>query len=460
MPLKLRVPHTLTLLFFLMVAALVATWVVPQGHFATEVTEAGRQVVVPGTYEVAPERRLLTPWELFTAIPRAFGDAQNIIFFLFIIGGVLAVIRATGTIDALLGRMLERFGDRPGSLIFSVIFVFALASSAMGASAEYIPFVLILAALCRTMGMDRMTAVGMIVAGYGIGYGIAAFNPYTVVIAQGIAEVPTYSGWEVRTALLLPFVLIGVHHVWGYSRRVRADPSASLLEGVEAPDMGEPAREYPAMTAGHVAILMGFVLALGIAVWGIATRGWYLTELGAAFLVLGVLTALIGRMGPSLTAERFVRGAMELTETALLVGVARGIALVMEDGQILHTIVHGLSLPLSHVGPELAAVGMLGIQSVLNFFVPSGSGQAFVTMPLMAPLGDLVGITRQVSVLAFQFGDGLANMLVPTNAVLMGILGMAAIPYDRWFRFCFPLFLKLLAAAALVMVGAVVFGFS
>jgi uncharacterized ion transporter superfamily protein YfcC len=460
MALKLRMPHTLTLLFFMMVAALVATWLVPQGRFQTEVTETGRQVVVPGTFEVSPERDLLNPWELFRAVPRAFADAQDIIFFLFIIGGVLAVIRATGTIDALLGRMLERFGGRPGALIFAVVFAFALASSAMGASGEYIPFVLILVALCRALRMDPMTAVGMIVAGYGIGYGVAAFNPYTVVIAQGIAEIPTYSGWQVRMALLVPFGLIGGHHVWSYARKVRDDPTASLVHDIEPPDLGEPPRDYPAMTAGHLAILVGFFLALGIAVWGIATRGWYLIELGAAFLVLGIVAAAIGRIGPSRTAERFVRGAGDLTETALLVGIARGIALVMEDGQILHTIVHGMSVPLSYVGPELSAVGMLGMQSILNFFIPSGSGQAFVTMPLMAPLGDIVGVTRQVSVLAYQFGDGFANMIIPTNAVLMGILGMAAIPYDRWFRFCFPLLLKLLAAAAIVMIGAVVLGFS
>jgi uncharacterized ion transporter superfamily protein YfcC len=460
MALKLRMPHTLTLLFFMMVAALVATWVIPQGRFQTEVTETGREVVVPGTFQVSPDRELLSPLELFTAVPRAFAAAQDIIFFLFIIGGVLAIIRATGTIDALLGRLLERFSSRPTALIFVVVFTFALASSVMGASGEYIPFVLILVALCRALRMDAMTAVGMIVAGYGIGYGVAAFNQYTVVIAQGIAGVPTYSGWPVRLALLVPFVLIGVHHIRSYARQVREDPSASLVRDAEVPEAADPPREYPAMTIGHLLILAGFVLALGVAVWGIATRGWYLNELGAAFLVLGLVTAIIGRVGPSETARRFVVGATDLTETALLVGIARGIALVMEDGQILHTIVHGLSLPLSHVGPELAAVGMLGMQAVLNLFVPSGSGQAFVTMPLMAPLGDLVGVTRQVSVLAYQFGDGLANMLIPTNAVLMGILGMAGIPYDKWFRFCFPLLLKLLAAAALVMMAAVRFGFS
>jgi len=201
---KFKMPHTLTLLFYLMVAALVLTWIIPQGSFQTEVID-GREVVLPGTYEIAEERQFMNPIELFTAIPRAFADAQVIIFFLFIIGGVLAIIRKTGTIDALLGRLLENLGGRPAVLIFLVVFVFAFTSSIMGASAEYIPFVLILAALCRTMKMDTMTAVGIIIAGYGIGYGAAAFNQYTVIVAQDIAEVDTYSGWAVRMGLLITF---------------------------------------------------------------------------------------------------------------------------------------------------------------------------------------------------------------------------------------------------------------
>jgi len=456
---KFKMPHTLTLLFFLMVAALVATWIIPQGQFDTRIVN-DREVVIPGTFQTVEDGNFLSPITLFTAIPRAFGEAQDIIFFLFIIGGVLAVIRKTGAIDALLGRLLENLGGRPGTLIFITVFVFALASSAMGASAEYIPFVLILAALCRTMKMDTMTAVGIIVTGYGIGYGAAAFNQYTVVVAQGVADLPTYSGWQVRMGILIPFVMIGAHHVYSYSRKVQSNPSVSLMNGITPPVSGASTKEYPKLTTAHITILFSFILALGIAVWGIATRGWYLNELGAAFVILGVVTAIIGKIGPSLMAKEFVKGAKDLTETALLVGVARGIALIMEDGEILHTIVNALSVPLSSVGPELSAVGMMIMQTILNLFVPSGSGQAFVTMPLMAPLSDLLGVSRQIAVQAFLFGDGFANMIVPTNAVLMGILGMAGVPYDRWFRFCLPLLAKLLTFAAICMVAMVMFGFS
>src|SRR6056297_1639055 len=455
---KFKMPHTLTLLFFLMVAALVATWIIPQGQFDTRIVN-DREVVIPGTFQTVEDGEFLSPITLFTAIPRAFGEAQDIIFFLFIIGGVLAVIRKTGAIDALLGRLLENLGGRPGTLIFITVFVFALASSAMGASAEYIPFVLILAALCRTMKMDTMTAVGIIVTGYGIGYGAAAFNQYTVVVAQGVADLPTYSGWQVRMGLLVPFVMIGAHHVWSYARRVQSDPAASLTKGTEQ-ESAAVITDYPALSWKHITITAAFLTALGVGVWGIATRGWYLNELGAAFLILGVFTAIIGKMDPSIVAKEFVRGAKDLTEAALLVGIARGIALIMEEGQILHTIVHAMSVPLEMLGPELAAVGMMLMQTVINFFVSSGSGQAFLTMPLMVPLGDILGVSRQVAVQAFLYGDGFANMIVPTNPVLMGILGMAGVSYNRWFRFCLPLLLKLLAFAAVAIVGMVVFGFS
>lgn len=456
---KFKMPHTLTLLFYLMVAALVMTWIIPQGSFDTERVN-GREVVLPGTFEVAEERAFMSPVELFTSVPRAFADAQAIIFFLFIIGGVLAIIRKTGTIDALLGKLLENLGGKPALMIFLMVSVFAFTSNVMGASAEYIPFVLILAALCRTMKMDTMTAVGIIIAGYCIGYGAAAFNQYTVVVAQGIAEVETYSGMGVRLALLAPFIMIGGHHVWSYANRVQKDPSFSLMADIDAKSKADVVTDYPALTAKHIIIMVAFLTALGVSVWGIARQGWYLYELGAAFLMVGIFTAFVGRIGPSLMAKEFVEGAKDLTETALLVGIARGIALIMEEGQILHSIVYAMSVPLGMVGPELAAVGMMLMQTIMNFFVSSGSGQAFLTMPLMVPLGDILGLSRQIAVQAFLYGDGFANMIVPTNPVLMGILGMAGVPYDRWFRFCLPLLLKLLAFAGLCMVGMVWFGFS
>lgn len=456
---RFKVPHTLTLLFGMMVLAMIATWIVPQGFFETQTLANGRSAVVPGTFALVEERQYLSPWQLLTAIPRAFASAQDVIFFVMILGGVLSIARATGTVDALIGRLLTRFGEKPHMLIFMVVFCFAMASSAIGTAGEYIPFVLILVALCKAMRLDAMTAVGMTVAGYGIGYGVSAINPFTVIIAQQIAEVPVLSGIELRLAIFIPFVLIGFHHVWSYAKKVLADPANSMVADLPCPLGDKQTGTYPQLALNHKLILASFIGTIAVVAYGIRVHGWYLYELSACFVAWGLFTAVVGRISADTAAQNFIDGAMELTTTAMLIGVARGISLIMEDGQILHSLVHGMSLPLSYVGAEAAAVGMLIIQTLLNFFIPSGSGQAYVTMPLMVPLSDLLEIPRQVAVLAYQFGDGFSNMIIPTNAVLMGIIGIAGIPYGHWFRFCAPLLLKLMLASAVVLVLAVVFDY-
>lgn len=450
---SLRVPHTLVLLFAMMVLALIATWLLPQGTFETVADDKGHQLVVPGSYALAQERVSLSPLTLFTVVPKAMAAAQDIIFFVLIVGGAISVLRATGTIDALLGWILRRIGHSPGWLIGIGMAVFAAGSSAIGVAEEYIPFTAMLVALCVAMRMDVMTAMGILIGGYGIGYGVAALNPFTVQIAQGVAGLAPTSGWQFRLALFVPFVAIGVHHVWSYAAKVRADPSASLMAGVEIAH--PPPTEYPTLGGRRLAVLALVLVTLAAMVWGISARGWYLVELGALFLALALVAGVVGGLGADGTAKRFGEGAAELAVTAILIGFARSIALILEDGQVLHTIVNGLAGPLGLLGAELAAVGMLLVQTLLNLFIPSGSGQAFVTMPIMAPLADLLGIGRQVAVLAYQFGDGFSNMIVPTNIVLMSILGIAGVPYDRWFRFAWPLLLKLTAAGALALVVAV-----
>jgi uncharacterized ion transporter superfamily protein YfcC len=455
----LRVPHTLVLLFAMICLAWAATWVLPQGQFATAENDQGRAEVLAGSYTQAETRVMLPPWAVLTAVPRAMADAQGIIFFVLIIGGALAVLRASGAIDAMLGRLLARLGGQPRGLVFGGILVFAAGSSSIGMAEEYIPFVALLVALGAALRLDAIAAVGVLVVGYGIGYGVAAFNPFTVLVAQEVAGLPPTSGAGYRLALFLPFVAIGIHHVWRYSRRVADNPALSLMQGVTPCAEAQTTINAPPLTPRLAIILWLSAATLVVVVVGVARWGWYLTELSAVFLGLAVVVGVIGRLGLDATARAFTLGAAELTGTALLIGFARAVALILEDGQILHSIVHGFSIPLSAVGAEAAAVGMLLIQSVINFFISSGSGQAYVTMPIMAPIGDLVGVSRQVAVLAFQFGDGFANMIVPTNPVLMGILGIAGIPYTRWLRFVLPLMLKLLLGGAVALVVAVWIGY-
>jgi uncharacterized ion transporter superfamily protein YfcC len=304
-----------------------------------------------------------------------------------------------------------------------------------------------------------ISAVGIMVVGYGIGYGVAAINPFTVMIAQEVAEVPPTSGIWYRLLLFIPFFLIGWHHVQKYAMGVRLDPTKSYMFNVEN-TQNHPEAVYPQLTKMHWVIFTLTVLALSLIVYGISNWHWYLTELGAVFFGLTVLVVIVYRINPSEAAKAFGIGASELTMTALLIGFARSVALLLEDGQVLHTIVNALAIPLQETGPELASVGMYMIQSVFNFFIPSGSGQAYVTMPLMSPIADLTGVSRQIAVLAYQFGDGFTNMLVPTNPVLMGIIGIAGIPYDKWFKFIIPLMVKFWIVGSLALIFAVWIGYS
>jgi uncharacterized ion transporter superfamily protein YfcC len=464
-----RMPHTLVLLFGMMVLALLLTYVLPQGEFERVQNEAGREVVQAGTYHRI-EQPLLSPLRLFTAVPEGFAAAQDIIFFVFIIGGAFGVLRATGAVDALIGVLLEALGTRPHLLVAGGIVLFAAGSATIGMAEEYLPFVPILLALCIGLGFDAMTAIGILCVGYGIGYGVAVVNPFTVIIAQNVAQVQPTSGLGYRLILSVFFIGVGIQHVWSYARRVRAHPAASLVADIE-PDPHLRITGHPVMTWNHVLILGLTVLAIVVIIYGLSDLSgwhWYIQEMGALFVGLVLLFVALtnlgarpgqARLGASDAAVEFCKGAAELTTTALLIGFARSILVLLEDGHVIDTIVHGISLPLQVAGSSVAAIGMLVVQSVANFFIPSGSGQAYVTMPIMAPLADLVGVTRQTAVLAFQFGDGFTNILVPTNPVLIGILTMARIPYDRWLRFVLPFMVKIWLLAAIALIVAVQIGY-
>ncbi|MCC5932161.1 MAG: YfcC family protein [Cyclobacteriaceae bacterium] len=455
---RIKMPHTLVLLFSMMICAQILTYILPAGTFSTTEID-GREVIISGTYQIIKESEKLSLWSIFTVLPRAFADSQAIIFFIFIIGGSLAVIKSTGAIDAAIGKMLEVFGTRPSILVFLCMFIFAAGSASLGMAEEYLPFVPLLITLCLALRLDTMSAIGIMVVGYGTGYGVAMINPFTVMIAQGVAGLKPVSGWWYRLVLFLPFFMVGWWYVHRYVQQIIKNPE----KGYYAQNGRQEEVVYPLINRRHKIILWLTLLALILIVYGISDFSgwhWYITELGAVFMALALIVILIAGINPNKAAISFAEGATELASTALLIGFARSIALILEDGMVLHTIIHYASIPLQKTGPEVAAVGMYAIQSIFNFFVPSGSGQAFVTIPLLAPIGDLTGVSRQIVVLAYQFGDGFTNMIVPTNAVLMGILGIAGIPYDKWFRFILPVMIRFWLLGSLALMVAVWIGYN
>lgn len=453
---KSRFPHSLVLIFGMILVAQVTTYLVPSGTFSRD----GR-TVLPGTFRLLEGSEVpVQPWHTFlTSIPKGLAEAQDVIFFIFLIGGVIAVLRATGAIDAFLGAAIRRLGGRPLLLVAGMTSVFALGSGTIGMAEEYLPFVPILVAMGLAMRMDAMVALGIVYVGYGVGYGCAPLNPFTVVIAQDIAGLPVYSGQGLRWSLMALCTVVGVHHVMSYAHRVQRDPGASLVGDVDYSKGFEAAHDLP-LTAPRLLILAAFAAGIGLFVWGVNAHEWYLTEMAAIFMGVGILAAVLGRLGPNEVAAKFCEGASELATTALLVGFARTIEVVLSDAQVIDTIVHGIAGVLEGAGSYVAAAGMLAVQTVCNLFIPSGSGQAYVTMPIMAPLADLTGVTRQTAVLAFQMGDGFTNTIVPTNAVLMGMLAMGRIPYGRWLRFMVPLLLKIYAVALGGLFYAVAVGYA
>ena len=452
MPQRRRVPDALVLVFALVVLAQLAGYVLPAGEFERD----GRRVV-PGTWR-AVDAEPLPPLAFLTAVPAGLAAAHDIVFFVFLAGGTIGVVRATGAVDALIGAAIGRLASRPGWLVAGMVGLFALGSSTVGMAEEYMPFVPVLVTLCLALELDAVVAVGIVYVGAGVGYACAALNPFTVLVAQEVAGLPLTSGQPVRWALLVVCAAVGVHHVLRYAARLRADPAASLVADVDY----SSGFELPAdvrFTARRAAAAAVLAAGVGLFVHGVAARGWYLAELSAVFLASGLLAAAVGGLGPNRAARAFLEGAAQMTSTALLIGFARAIQVVLSDARVIDTIVDGLAAPLAALPAHAAALGMLAVQTVCNLFIPSGSGQAYVTMPIMAPLADLTGVTRQTAVLAYQFGDGFTNMLVPTNALLMGMLGLARIPYQRWAAFVVPLLVKLYAVAALALVAAVALGY-
>ncbi len=452
---------SLVLIFSFIVVAQLLSYVISHGEFEREpyADNPDRMMVVAGTYApVASEQEVsLPPWHFMFAITKGMEDAQDIIFLIFIVGGVIAVLRKSGAIDAALHHAVARLGHSPWILIAGCLVMFSLGAFTIGMGEEYVPLVPIIVTMSLAMRMDAIVAMGMVWIPYGIGWGCAGINPFGVLIAQNIAGVPLTSGSGFRLVMMVAFLLLAFHHVYRYARKVQRDPSASLVADVDY-SSGFEAPEDIHFSRARITVLVVFILALAGFVYGAANYHWYIAELNAVFLGIGLVTALIVRMPAGETSRTFLEGAALMTGPALIVGFARTIAIVLQDGQIIDTIVYSIAGMLEGMPPDVSAFGMLVVQSVCNFFIPSGSGQAFVTMPIMSPLATLTGVPQQTAVLAFQFGDGFTNMIVPTNALVMGALALGRIPYTAWLRFVGPLMVKILALATVFLILSIHIG--
>ncbi len=476
---KFKAPDTTLIIFSIIILAAVLTWIVPAGEYAKaemEVEGAGmREVVVPGSFQTVerdfdgPLERIVHTVAIVLQAP-ILGfidpDAAPIIAFVILVGGAFAVLTETGAVEASLRRLVVASRQSRAvevGMIPIFMAVFSLGGAVFGMAEETIPFILIFVPLALALGYDSITGVAIPFLGSAAGFAGAFLNPFTVGVAQGIAAVPLFSGVGFRVVLWVIVTVVVIAFVMWHAARVRRDPTRSPTfelderkrhDGLHLDAEGEP----PSLTGRQQSVLWVFALGIAALVYGVLQYGWYITEIAALFVALGIVMGAVGGLGGNGTARAFMVGAKDLVATAVIIGLARGILIVMQDGQVIDTILHALASGLEGTGSTVAAMAMFGSQTVINFFVPSGSGQAALTMPLMAPLSDLVGVTRQTAVLAFQMGDGFTNMIIPTSAVLMGALTLADVPWQKWARWMLPLQLALFALGLAALAVAVSIG--
>jgi len=459
---KRWIPHTYAIIFTIMVLAAIASYIVPAGEFE-RVEVDNRTVVVEGSYSQI-EQVPVGPFELFKAIPLGMSAASQIIFYIFLVGGAFGIIQATGTIEAGIGRSVHKLENKEKLLIPIIMILFSILGATIGMSEESIIFVPIGIAVARALGFDAITGTAMISLGAASGFIGGMLNPFTVGVAQSIAEVQIFSGIGFRFVVYLFVLTLAIWYVMRYADKVKKDPTKSIVYDIElkvkADNIGENVKEFAKFNWRHGLVLLFLATGLGVNVYGVFKWDWYLTELTASFIIIGLLSGLVGKLGINGTFEAFVDGMKVIAFGALIVGFARAILIIMEQGYIIDTLIFALSNVISSLPPSLNAVGMFFTQSIMNVFIPSGSGQAATTMPIMTPLADLLGMERQIAVLAFQYGDGITNSIIPTSASLMAYLAVAGIPYERWVKFVWKLILGWVLIALVAIVIAVMIGVS
>lgn len=450
MVLKRTLPHPLVLMLAGILIAGALTHLLPAGKYARrEDASTGREMVVPGTYApVAPNP--LGPLDIALAVPKGIVDAGEVLAVVFLGGGAFVVIERTGALHAALAWLVSVLRRRETLAIPIVCLAFAAAGALENMQEEIIALAPVLVLLAARLGFNAVTAVAMSVGAAAVGAAFSPINPFQVAIAQQASGVPLFSG----AAFRLPVMAVAlVVFIAGVIRFAKLNPVDFSRLGDAEPEPGKINREELPRGASAVILLL---VAAGFAsfILGLTRYGWGFNELSAILFVVGVAGGLAGRLGINGTAEAYVQGFRDMAYAALLIGFARAIFVALNEGQIIDTIVHGMFLPLESFPRPAAALGMMAAQAVIHVPVPSVSGQAVLTMPILAPLSDLLGISRQVAVLAYQYGAGLCEILTPTNGALMAVIAAAGVRYEEWMKFALPMWGLLTALGAIaILIG-------
>jgi uncharacterized ion transporter superfamily protein YfcC len=441
---RLRFPHPLTLLTACILAGALLGYVIPAGQYDRHQDPVtGREAVVPGSYHrVHPAP--VGPFGAFVAVPKGMADAGAVIFFVFLVGGAFTVVDETGALRQAVGWLARRLDRREALVIPIVSIAFALGGALENMSEEIIALVPVLLLVTRRLGFDAITAVSISMGAAAVGAAFSPINPFQAQIAQKIAGLPLLSGWLFRLIVLGVALAIWIWGTWRHAVRTR-----------QAPDLSSHEDEAARFDARRLGVLLLVTVTFVVFVYGIMALGWDFEQMAALFFAMGIAAGLVGGLGVGGTAASFVTGFSSLAYAAMLIGFARAIFVVLEQGRIVDTIVNGLVTPLQHLPVAASAIGMLVVQAIVHVPVPSVSGQAVLTMPVLTPTSDLIGLSRQVMVLAYQAGAGLTEIVTPTNGTVMAVTAAAGVRYGDWFAFAGRLYAILLGVGALALVVAI-----
>lgn len=456
----LKMPSALVLLVIIILFAALASYLVPAGMFdRVEDLNTGRQVVDPTTFHYV-DQNPIGIFELFLAIPAGMQQSASIIFFLLIIGGAFRIMQATGAIDVGMGTVVKKMAGKETLLIPVVMFIFSLGGAFIANAEEVLAFMPLMVSICIAMGFDSITGTAILLLGAGAGFASGITNAFTVGVAQGIAGLPLFSGMGLRFAAYFALTSVTIIYVYLYAKRIKKNPSlSSMHEQDKHLSFNIDIDNLPAFTTRHKLVLLTFLLGVVGLVFGVIKYGFYIDELSAIFLIVGLVAGFAGGLKGDQIAEEFVKGCGDLLFAGVIIGFSRATTVILTNANVMDTIINGMAGVLKVFPTIVSAVGMFVVQDIFNIIVPSGSGQAAITMPIMAPLADVIGLTRQTAVLAYQFGDAFTNVLTPTSGYFMAAIAMSNISWNKWAKWFLPLFGMWCLIAAIFLVIAVQIGY-
>ncbi|MAU54162.1 MAG: C4-dicarboxylate ABC transporter [Roseovarius sp.] len=444
------------MLFGLIIVVAALTWIIPAGQYDRAMNEeVGREIAVPGTYQtVEPNPQgfvdvMLAPVAGFYDPDSYAANAIDVALFVLLLGGFLGVVNATNAIDTGIQTAMVRLKGREIWMIPILMSLFALGGTTYGMAEETLAFYALLIPVVIAAGYDSVTGVAIILIGAGIGTLGSTINPFATVIASNAAGIPFTDGIALRLVLLLGGLAICVAYVMRYASKVKADPARSVVAAQRDSDRQfflnetDATFEEPKLSGTQKLVLILFFATFAVMIWGVSSQGWWMARMGALFFGMAIVVGLVARMGEKKLTSSFVDGAKDLLGVALVIGLARGIVVIMEQGLIADTILNSAADTLGGL-PEVAFINlMLWIEIGMSFLVPSSSGLAVLSMPILAPLGDFAGVGRDLVVTAYQSASGLVNLITPTSAVVIGGLAIGRVSFDRWVVFVWPLLLIL-----------------